>query len=71
MYGGPSGPHRPVYLIFFIKHNNWSTLWYDVHVPSKQYIPLVFQGIDNGANRWQSSDTHYIQAKECCVRTFF
>lgn len=74
MYGGQLGPQRIVYfiLIFFIKHNNWSTLSYDVHLSTEQCILLVFQGIDNrliGDNL--PSDTHIIYKLKWCVRTFF
>lgn len=70
-----AGPHKQVYFIwiFFIKHNNRSTLWYDVHLSAKHYILLVFQGIDNRTSRWHSvfRYTHYIQANVWCLRNIF
>lgn len=57
--------------LFFIKHNNCSTLRYDVHLSTQQCVLLVFQGIHNRTNRWQSVfwHTRYIQAKEWYVWT--
>ena len=69
MYGDQHG-HIDQFIQFFIKHNDWSTLRYDVHTV-EQCVPLVFQSINNRTNRRSVfRNTHYIQAKEWDVETF-
>lgn len=69
MYGHQHG-HIDQFIQFFIKHEDWSTLRYAAHT-AEQCVPLVFQGIDNGTNRWSVFGyTYYIQDKEWYLTTF-
>lgn len=72
MYGGQLGHLDQFILFFFIKHNNWSTLWYDVHFSTEQYILLVEALITGLICDNLSSDTHIIyKLKSDAWETFF